>query len=128
MKIDYRQKWIIHALYIILEYIALFSLIGIALNIDRTWGWLVSISFWLLLASLIYLYWDNIMKRKSDCLSYPPFFPATRHYRRAFLFTTSLIKYYRCLNHAGYSSFSNRSLLKTINIAVYRGLFCQLCP
>lgn len=66
LKIDFRQKWITHAPYIVLEYIALFSLIHIAFDIDRTWGYLVSISFWILLASLIYLYWDQIMIRKKE--------------------------------------------------------------
>ena len=58
-KVEFRQKWITHAPYIILEYIALFGLIGISFSIDRTWGFLVSISFWFLLASLIYLYWGR---------------------------------------------------------------------
>ena len=56
LKIEFRQKKITHIPYIILEYIALFGLIGISFAIDRTWGFLVSISFWILLASLIYLY------------------------------------------------------------------------
>ncbi len=60
---DFRRKWITHAPYIVLEYIALYCLIHIAFDIDRTWGYLVSISFWILLASLIYLYWDQIKIR-----------------------------------------------------------------
>ena len=56
LKIEFRQKWTTHAPYIILEYIALFGLIGISFSIDRTWGFLVSVSFWILLASLVYLY------------------------------------------------------------------------
>jgi hypothetical protein len=56
-KIDFRQSWITHAPYIVLEYIALFSLIRMAFHIDRVWGYLVSISFWILMASLIYVYW-----------------------------------------------------------------------
>ena len=56
LKIEFRQKKITHIPYIILEYIALFGLIGISFAIDRTWGFLVSICFWMLLASLIYLY------------------------------------------------------------------------
>jgi hypothetical protein len=69
LKFDFRQKWSTHAPYIVLEYIALYSLIHIAFGIDRTWGYLVSISFWILLASLIYLYWDQIKvgkKRKNN--------------------------------------------------------------
>ncbi len=64
LKIDFRQKWITHAPYIVLEYIALYCLIRIAFRIDRTWGYLVSISFWILLASLIYVYWGQIKPRK----------------------------------------------------------------
>lgn len=56
-KVEFRQKWITHVPYIVLEYIALFGLIGISFSINRTWGFLVSISFWFLLAGLIYLYW-----------------------------------------------------------------------
>jgi hypothetical protein len=66
LKIDFRQKWITHAPYIVLEYAALFSLIGIAFDINRTWGYLVSISFWILIASLIYLYWDRMKIRKRE--------------------------------------------------------------
>jgi len=64
LKFDFRWRWSTHAPYIVLEYIALYSLIHIAFDIDRTWGYLVSISFWILLASLIYVYWDQIKLRK----------------------------------------------------------------
>ena len=64
LKFDFRRRWSTHAPYIVLEYIALYSLIHIAFDIDRTWGYLVSISFWILLASLIYVYWDQIKLRK----------------------------------------------------------------
>ncbi len=56
LKIDFRKRKRTHIPYIILEYIALFGLIGISFAIDRTWGFIVSVSFWILLASLIYLY------------------------------------------------------------------------
>jgi hypothetical protein len=56
LKLPFRQKPYLHVPYIILEYVALFSLIGIAFSIDRRWGWLVSVTFWMLMASLIYLY------------------------------------------------------------------------
>lgn len=59
LKIDFRHKPITHVPYIVLEYIALFSLIRIAFSIDRTWGWVVSLSFWAVIASLIYLYWGQ---------------------------------------------------------------------
>jgi hypothetical protein len=55
-KIDFRSKWSQHIPYIILEYIALFGLIGIAFSIDRVAGYIVSISFWILMVSLIYSY------------------------------------------------------------------------
>ena len=55
-KYDFRAQKRTHIPYIILEYIALFGLIGISFEIDRTWGFIVTISFWILLGSLIYLY------------------------------------------------------------------------
>lgn len=55
-KIPFRQKLAQHIPYIILEYIALFCLIGIAFSIDRRWGWAVSVTFWIAMASLIFLY------------------------------------------------------------------------
>jgi hypothetical protein len=64
LKIEFRQKAITHVPYIIMEYIALFSLIGISTAIDQTWGYVVGISFWILMASLVYLYWDKIKPRK----------------------------------------------------------------
>ena len=66
LKFDFRQKWITHAPYIVLEYIALYSLIHIAFGIDRAWGFLVSISFWILLTSLIYVYRDQIKIRNKE--------------------------------------------------------------
>ena len=63
-KVDFRSKAVTHVPYIILEYIALFSLIAIAFEIDRTWGTIIAICFWILMGSLIYLYWDKIFKRK----------------------------------------------------------------
>jgi hypothetical protein len=58
-KVAFREKKITHIPYIILEYIALFGLIGISFAIDRTWGFVVSIAFWILLGCLIYLYWGR---------------------------------------------------------------------
>jgi hypothetical protein len=55
-KIDFRHRLITHVPYIILEYAALFGFIGISFAIDKTWGAIVSISFWAVLGSLIYLY------------------------------------------------------------------------
>ena len=59
LKIDFRKKLITHVPYIVLEYIALFSLIGISFSINRVWGWMVSISFWAVIGSLICLYWGK---------------------------------------------------------------------
>jgi hypothetical protein len=56
LKYPFRQKPWLHVPYIILEYIALFGLIRVAFSIDRTWGWAVSIAFWIVMACLIYLY------------------------------------------------------------------------
>jgi hypothetical protein len=58
-KVEFRKNKITHIPYIILEYIALLGLIGISFAIDRTWGYIVSISFWILLGCLIYLYWGR---------------------------------------------------------------------
>jgi len=62
-KVDFRRKWTMQVPYIVLEFIALFSLIWMAFGIDRTWGYLVSITFWILLVSLIYLNRDKIRIR-----------------------------------------------------------------
>lgn len=63
-KVDFRANASTHVPYIILEYVALFSLIAIAFDIDPRWGWVVTICFWILMGSLVYLYWDRIFKRK----------------------------------------------------------------
>ena len=58
-KVAFRERNITHIPYILLEYIALYGLVRISFAIDRTWGWIVSIAFWILMASLIYLYWGR---------------------------------------------------------------------
>lgn len=63
LKIEFRKKLITHLPYIILEYIALFGFIGVAFAINRTWGYIVSISFWAVLGSLIHLYTGKKKKR-----------------------------------------------------------------
>ena len=55
-KYDFRSRKITHIPYIVHEYIALFGLIGIAFEIDKIWGFIVTACFWILLGSLIYLY------------------------------------------------------------------------
>ena len=64
LKFDFRSKPSTHVPYIILEYVALFSLIVIAFDNDRIWGIIVTICFWILMGSLGYLYWDKIFKKK----------------------------------------------------------------
>jgi hypothetical protein len=65
-KVDFRSQAITHVPYIILEYVALFSLIVIAFDVHRGWGWVVTICFWILMGSLIFLYWNKIAKRKKS--------------------------------------------------------------
>jgi hypothetical protein len=65
-KVDFRAKAILHVPYIILEYAALLSLIVIAFDIDRGWGWVVTVCFWILMGSLVYLYWDKIFRKRSS--------------------------------------------------------------
>ena len=55
-KIEFRKMFALHVPYLILFYSVLFGLIGFAFSINQTVGWLVSVTFWLLLASLIYMY------------------------------------------------------------------------
>jgi len=57
IKYDFRAEWSTHIPYIVLEYLALFGLIGISFAIGESWGFLVSISFWIMMGCLIYLYW-----------------------------------------------------------------------
>jgi hypothetical protein len=63
-KIDFRAKAVTHVPYILLEYVALFSLIAIAFDIDPGWGWVVSICFWIMMGGLVFLYWEKIFKKK----------------------------------------------------------------
>jgi hypothetical protein len=65
-KFDFRSKNVTHIPYILLEYVALFGVIMISFDIHPTWGWIVSICFWLLMGSLVYLYWDKIFPRKQN--------------------------------------------------------------
>jgi hypothetical protein len=60
LRIEFRQKPALHIPYIILEYGALIGLIWLAFAIGPTWGYLVSFFFWLLLATVVYVYWDQI--------------------------------------------------------------------
>jgi|WetSurMetagenome_2_1015567.scaffolds.fasta_scaffold986375_1 hypothetical protein len=55
LKIEFRKKPAIHIPYIVVFYAACFGFIAIAFSISDFWGYAVSISFWILLGSLIYL-------------------------------------------------------------------------
>lgn len=54
MRFEFRKKPLFHIPYIILLYIILFGNIAIAFRIDRSWGWVVTITFWMLLAVLVF--------------------------------------------------------------------------
>ncbi len=66
LKIEFRKKLILHIPYIVLFYVASFGFIGISFSIDRTWGYIVSATFWAVLASLIYLYWGKMREMAKD--------------------------------------------------------------
>ena len=53
---DFRSKWITHIPYILLEYAAFFGLIYAASAISKSALWLVSITFWIAMGCLIFLY------------------------------------------------------------------------
>ncbi|HUV16347.1 MAG TPA: hypothetical protein VMW28_07285 [Pelolinea sp.] len=55
-KVDFRSKWITHIPYILLEYAAFFGLISAAFAVSQTSGWIVSVTFWIAMACLVYLY------------------------------------------------------------------------
>ena len=59
LHIEFRSKPLLHVPYIILFYIIEFTFISIAFSIDVISGYLVSISFWALLACLVYAYWPG---------------------------------------------------------------------
>ena len=53
---EFRKKPSTHIPYIILYYATSLGFIGISFYIDMICGWIISISFWAVLASLTYLY------------------------------------------------------------------------
>ncbi len=53
-KVDFRSKLIPHTLYIILFYIAIIGFIRMSFAVSATWGYAVSVAFWILLGALIY--------------------------------------------------------------------------
>ncbi|NCF67562.1 MAG: hypothetical protein GWP61_16480 [Chloroflexi bacterium] len=66
LKIDFRKEPALHIPYIILFYIVEFVFIAVAFSINATSGYLVSISFWILLAALIYSFWPQMKERFSS--------------------------------------------------------------
>ncbi len=60
---DFRARWVTHIPYILLEYSAFFGLIYVASTINKTVLWLVSITFWIAMACLIFLYTGSREKR-----------------------------------------------------------------
>ncbi len=56
LNVDFRSKWTTHLPYILLEYTTFFGLIYTAFTISDIWGWAVTITFWIAMACLIYLY------------------------------------------------------------------------
>ena len=63
LKIEFRDKTRTHVPYIILEYAACFAFIFNTIKINEILGWVVSICFWVMLATLIYLI---ITKKKKE--------------------------------------------------------------
>jgi hypothetical protein len=53
-KIDFRKMLVPHILYIILFYIAIIGFIRMSFAVSTTWGYAVSVAFWILLGALIY--------------------------------------------------------------------------
>ncbi len=64
LHIEFRSKLALHVPYILLEYAALFGLINLAFAIGATWGYVVSVCFWIVMGSLVYVYWDKIARRR----------------------------------------------------------------
>jgi hypothetical protein len=54
--IPFRETLAIHVPYIILFYAADFSMIGVSFNRNRKMGFVVTLTFWILIGCLIYLY------------------------------------------------------------------------
>lgn len=59
LKIDFRNKPLLHVPYIVLFYVASLGFIAISFSMDNTWGYVVSVSFWCVLGSLAHLLMGN---------------------------------------------------------------------
>ena len=56
LRIPFRDILVLHIVYIIFLYVASFNMIGMSFRINKKIGWLVTITFWISLGCLIYLY------------------------------------------------------------------------
>lgn len=56
LRIPFREILTLHIVYIIVLYIASFNMIGVSFRINKKMGWLVTITFWISLGCLIYLF------------------------------------------------------------------------
>ena len=56
LRIPFRDILVLHIIYIIVFYFASFNMIGVSFRIDRTMGFVVTITFWISLGCLIYLF------------------------------------------------------------------------
>ena len=65
-KFDFRSKWSTHIPYILLEYAAFFGLIYMASTISKNAMWLVSITFWIAMGCLVFLYAGKRSKRARE--------------------------------------------------------------
>jgi hypothetical protein len=65
-KFDFRSKWATHIPYILLEYAAFFGLIKAASTISTSAMWLVSVTFWIAMVCLIFLYAGKRNKRVGE--------------------------------------------------------------
>ncbi|MCJ7559960.1 hypothetical protein MUO79_05000 [Candidatus Bathyarchaeota archaeon] len=54
--IPFREMLAIHVAYIIVFYAADFSMIGVSFNRNRKMGFVVTLTFWILIGCLVYLY------------------------------------------------------------------------
>ena len=56
LKIEFRDILALHIFYIIVFYAAAFSMMGVSFNINRKMGFIVLITFWILIGCLLYMY------------------------------------------------------------------------
>jgi hypothetical protein len=82
--IPFREMLAIHVPYIIVFYVADFSMIGVSFNRNRKMGFVVTLTFWILIGCLVYLYlgWIRLNKTSSVGIMMPvptqPYFVRTK--------------------------------------------------